>query len=181
MTAQEGAPAGGPADSASRTGELDAGEARFEFVLNGDAVSTAALDSEPLLYVLRDRLGRYASRFGCGLNQCGACAVLVDDRVVASCDLPMWAVRGREVITVEGLGSAGRLHPVQQALIEAQAGQCGYCLSGIVVTLCHLYDHEADADEARIRAAIDSHLCRCGAHQRIVDAALQAFRDRRSR
>lgn len=148
-------------------------EQAFAFRLNGEAVVVQALADEPLLYVLRDRLKQKGTRFGCGLNQCGACRVTIDGRLQASCDTPMWAVEGKAVATIEGLGAHG-LHPVQQAMIDAQAGQCGFCLSGMVVSIAHLLEHQADADEAAIRAALDGHLCRCGTHQRIVQAALRA-------
>jgi len=98
----------------------------------------------------------------------------------ASCDIPIWAVEGKSVTTIEGLGAQG-LHPVQQAMIEAQAGQCGFCLSGMVVSLAHMLEQEREPDEAAIRAALDGHLCRCGTHQRIVQAAVRAAATLRSR
>ena len=151
-------------------------ESRFSFILNGQPVEVDALEDEPLLYVLRDRLGLRGTRFGCGLNQCGACRVEIDGRLAASCDTPIWSVADRSVTTIEGI-SEPELHPVQLALEKFQAGQCGACLSGIVMTLRHLIDSAAPADEASIRAALDEHLCRCGSHPRIVAAALSLLRD----
>jgi nicotinate dehydrogenase subunit A len=148
-------------------------EQSYAFVLNGDAVNVAAFEQEPLLYVLRDRLGLKGTRFGCGLNQCGACNVLLDGRPVASCDTPIWAVAGRAVTTVEGLGTSAAPHPVMSALVAEQAGQCGYCLSGIVVSAAALLDHNPSPTEAEVRAALDGNLCRCGSHNRIVRAVMR--------
>ncbi len=148
-------------------------EAEYTFDLNGDAVNVAALEDEPLLYVLRDRLKLKGTRFGCGLAQCGACHVAIDGRGVASCDTPIWAVSGKSVTTIEGLRARG-LHPIQQAMIEVQAGQCAFCLSGMIVSLAILLDRVPDPGEALVREALDAHLCRCGTHGRIVDAALRA-------
>lgn len=146
-------------------------ETRFGFVLNGEPVEVSAVSDEPLLYVLRDRLGLRGTRFGCGLNQCGACRIEVDGRLVPACDTPIWSVAGRAVTTIEGISEAG-IHPVQAALERFQAGQCGACLSGIVMTLRHLIDRGEALDERTIRARLDEHLCRCGSHPRIVAAAL---------
>ncbi|MEI8265844.1 MAG: (2Fe-2S)-binding protein [Betaproteobacteria bacterium] len=148
-------------------------EQAIAFHLNGEALAVRALPDEPLLYVLRDRLKQKGTRLGCGLNQCGACTVTINGRLQASCDTPMWAVEGKSVTTIEGLGAQG-LHPVQQAMIEAQAGQCGFCLSGMVMALAQLLEQQSEPDEAAIRAALDGHLCRCGTHQRIVQSALRA-------
>jgi len=131
----------------------------------------------PLLWVLRDALGLTGTRFGCGAGSCGACTVLVDGAPVHSCDTPMWSVAGHAVTTVEGLTAAGP-HPVQAALIERQAGQCGYCLSGIVVRSAALVDgahaENRTVTDAEVREALDGHLCRCGAHNRIVAAIVEA-------
>jgi len=145
----------------------------YSFRLNGEAVVVQALSDEPLLYVLRDRLKMKGTRFGCGLNQCGACRVTINGLPQASCDTPIWAVAGSSVTTIEGLGGGG-LHPVQQAMIDTQAGQCGFCLSGMVMSIAHLLEHQSDPDETTIRTSLDGHLCRCGTHQRIVQAALRA-------
>lgn len=127
-----------------------------------------------LLDVLRNRLGLIAARFGCGEGLCGACRVLVDGRAMAACDLPLWAVDGRTVVTLEGLGTPERPHALQEAFIAEQAMQCGYCISGIMMTAADLLARNPDPDEASIRDALDGHLCRCGAHNRIVRAVSRA-------
>src|SRR4051812_48555961 len=106
--------------------------------INRKSVETTAHRDTPLLYVLRNDLGLVGSRFGCGSGQCGACFVLVDGKPVASCDLPIWSLEGKQVTTIEGLGTNGDLHPVQKALIAEQAAQCGYCMSGIAVSAAAL-------------------------------------------
>jgi nicotinate dehydrogenase subunit A len=146
----------------------------YRFTVNGSEVTTSAFPNEPLLYVLRDRLQMRGTRFGCGLNQCGACNVLVDGRVAASCDTPIWSVAGKPVTTIEGLATDGTLHPLQQAIIDEQAGQCGYCLSGIVISAVALLASDPSPTEARVRAHLDANLCRCGSHNRIVKAVLRA-------
>jgi nicotinate dehydrogenase subunit A len=127
----------------------------------------------PLLYVLRNDLGLVGSRFGCGSGLCGACFVLVDGRPMASCDLPISFVTGKEVTTVEGLGPPGELHPVQKALIDEQAAQCGYCMSGIAVSAAALLARNKRPSEKEVREALDKHLCRCGSHNRVVRAVLK--------
>jgi nicotinate dehydrogenase subunit A len=134
-----------------------------------------ALDpSAPLLSALRGELGLMGTRFGCGAGQCGACNVLVEGRAVASCDTPLWAVAGKEVTTVEGLGAPERPHPLQAAFIAEQAMQCGYCISGILISAAALLARNPDPGEAEVRAALDRNLCRCGAHNRMVRAVLRA-------
>ncbi|HEX5493500.1 MAG TPA: (2Fe-2S)-binding protein [Mycobacteriales bacterium] len=142
--------------------------------VNGVEHKVDAAADTPLLYVLRDHLGLKGTRFGCGLGQCGACHVLVDGRAVTSCDLPLWATAGRSVTTVEGLGAAGAPHPLRQAFTDEQAAQCGYCLSGILVTAAALLADNPGAGEDEVRAALDRNLCRCGSHNRIVRAVLRA-------
>lgn len=127
-----------------------------------------------LLDVLRNELGLIAARFGCGEGLCGACRVLVDGRAMASCDMPLWAVDGRAVVTLEGLGTPERPHALQDAFIAEQAMQCGYCISGIIVSAAELLDRNPDPDEASIRDALDGNLCRCGAHNRIIRAVSRA-------
>ncbi|MFL5150761.1 MAG: (2Fe-2S)-binding protein [Microvirga sp.] len=128
----------------------------------------------PLLSALRGPLGLMGTRFGCGLNQCGACNVLVDGRAVASCDLPLSAAAGKDVTTVEGLGSPEQPDPLQSAFIAEQAMQCGYCISGILISAAALLRRNPDPSEAEVRAALDRNLCRCGAHNRMVRAVLRA-------
>src|SRR5262249_15625652 len=118
-----------------------------------------------------------ATHFGCGENQCGACNVLVDGRVAASCDTPLWATAGKDVTTVEGLGTAERPHPLQRAFIAEQAMQCGYCISGILISAAALLKRNPNPTEREVREALDGNLCRCGAHNRIVRAVLRAAKE----
>jgi len=142
--------------------------------VNGVEHAVQAEDGTPLLYLLRHELGLKGTRFGCGANQCGACHVLIDGHSLPACDTPLWAVQGKSIVTVEGLAAKGALHPLQQAFIDEQAAQCGYCLSGILISAAELLAHQPQADEAQVRAALDKHLCRCGSHNRIVRAVLRA-------
>ena len=142
--------------------------------VNGRPEEVRTEPDTALLYVLRNHLGLKGTRFGCGLGLCGACFVLVDGQPVYSCDTPMWAVGDREVTTVEGLSPPGRPHPVASAIIDQQAAQCGYCISGMVVGAAGLLTENADPTEDEVRAALDRNLCRCGAHNRIVRAVLAA-------
>jgi nicotinate dehydrogenase subunit A len=144
------------------------------FVLNGVETAVAADPATPLLSVLRGHLGLTGSRFGCGAGQCGACNVLLDGRAVASCDTPLRAAAGKALTTVEGLGTRERPHPLQEAFVAEQAMQCGYCVSGILVSAAALLARNPDPTEAEIRAALDRNLCRCGAHNRMVRAVLRA-------
>jgi nicotinate dehydrogenase subunit A len=136
--------------------------------------------STPLLYVLRGPLGLASAHFGCGVNQCGACNVLVDGAAVASCDTPLWSVADKSITTVEGLGSPDAPHPLQRAFIAEQAMQCGYCIPGILMTAAALIARTPDPSEAEVRGALDRNLCRCGAHNRIVRAVLRAAREGRA-
>lgn len=131
----------------------------------------------PLLSVLRGTLGLAGSHFGCGTNQCGACHVLIDGQAVASCDTPLWAAAGKDITTVEGLGTPDKPHPLQRAFIAEQAMQCGYCISGILVSAAALLRRNPDPSETEVRAALDRNLCRCGAHNRIVRAVLRAAKE----
>ncbi len=146
--------------------------------INGKSIEVSAKGDTPLLYVLRNDLGLVGSRFGCGSGQCGACYVLVDGRPMASCDLPISFLENKEVTTVEGLGArfgkAGEMHPVQKALLAAQAAQCGYCMSGIAVSAAALLAANKNPDEKQVREALDKHLCRCGSHNRVVKAVMRA-------
>ena len=142
-----------------------------EIEVNGERHSVAAAPDTPLLYVLRNELGLAGSRFGCGSGQCGACFVLIDGRAMASCDLPVSFVSGKRVTTIEGLGGE---HPVQKALERHQAAQCGYCMSGIVMAAVSLLSQKTNPTEAEVRAALDKNLCRCGSHNRVVRAILDA-------
>lgn len=139
--------------------------------VNGARRSVAAAPETPLLYVLRNELNLVGTRFGCGGGQCGACMVLVDGRAMASCDIPLSFAAGRKVTTIEGLGGA---HPVQQSLERHQAAQCGYCMSGIVMRAVELLSKEKSPSETQVRQALDKNLCRCGSHNRVVRAILDA-------
>lgn len=132
-----------------------------------------------LLYVLRNHLGLKGTRFGCGFSLCGACFVLVDGRAAYSCETPLWAVEGKEITTVEGLGTPESPHPVARAIIAGQAAQCGYCMSGLVVAAAELLAANDDPSEDEVRTALDRNLCRCGAQNRVVRAVLAAAAESR--
>ena len=144
--------------------------------VNGQQHRIHAAPNTPLLYVLRNDLKLKGTRFGCGLGQCGACNVLVDGRKVASCDTPLWAVEGKVVTTVEGLGQPDHLSSLQQAFVEEQAAQCGYCVSGILMSATALLAQNPSPTEYEIRSALDDNLCRCGTHNRFVKAIQRAAR-----
>jgi len=147
----------------------------FDLIINGRAVSvTAAHDDTPLLAVLRDTLGLVGARFGCGLEQCGCCMVLIDGAPQKSCAKPIWSVAGKSVTTIEGLGSPEQPHPLQRAFLDEQAGQCGYCLSGILISAKALLDRNARPTRAEIARALDDNICRCGSHNRILRAVEKA-------
>jgi nicotinate dehydrogenase subunit A len=153
--------------------------ARLQLSVNG-ATRDVAVDADtPLLYVLRNDLGLNGPKFGCGLGECGACTVLLDNRPLRSCILPVAGAAGREVTTLEGLASGGQLHPVQQAFIDEQAAQCGYCLNGMIMMAKALLDRNPAPSEAEIRQELKYNLCRCGTHIEILRAvALAAARMR---
>lgn len=146
----------------------------IQFQLNGAATTVNAEPDQTLLDVLRGRLGVTGAHFGCGAGECGACYVMVDDRAMASCDMPMWSVADKDIVTVEGLGTAGAPHPLQRAFIAEQAMQCGYCVSGILISAAALLKRNPSPTEAEVRAALDRNLCRCGSHNRMVRAVLRA-------
>jgi nicotinate dehydrogenase subunit A len=149
---------------------------RIAFQLNGAPAEVEADESANLLDILRNRLGMTGVRFGCGAAQCGTCAVLVDGAEEPACTLTLGAVEDRSVTTIEGLGTPERPHPLQTAFLELQAGQCGYCLSGILVGAKALLDRNPDPTRAEIAAALSWHLCRCGVHNRVMDAVALAAR-----
>ena len=142
--------------------------------VNGKRHVISAEPETPLLYVLRNDLQLKGARFGCGLGQCGACTVLVDGKPVQSCDFPLSAAAGKVVLTIEGLTRNGSPHPLQQAFIAEQAAQCGYCVTGIIMTAKALLDTNPHPSDAEIRAALKGNLCRCGTHQRILRAIRRA-------
>lgn len=147
---------------------------RISLKVNGQPKSVDVDADCPLLYVLRDTLALDNPRFGCGLGQCGACTVIVDNRAVRSCQLSARAAAGKDVITLDGLGTPEHPHPVQAAFIEAQAFQCGYCLNGWVMTAKALLDTTPHPTEAQIRAAFQGLVCRCGSHVRVLEAVRRA-------
>ncbi|MGX1324363.1 nicotinate dehydrogenase subunit A [Bradyrhizobium sp. USDA 377] len=145
-----------------------------QFRLNGAAIAVDVDPDQTLLDVLRSRLGVTGAHFGCGAGECGVCHVMVDDRAMTSCDMPMWSVADKDVVTLEGLGTAAQPHPLQRAFIAEQAMQCGYCASGILITAAALLKRNPSPTEAEVRAALDRNLCRCGSHNRMVRAVLRA-------
>lgn len=149
-------------------------EESIEIAVNGQSHRVEAAPDTPLLYILRNDLHLNSVRFGCGISRCGACAVLIDGTPARSCAVPVGDVAGREVITLEGLGGPDNLHPLQQAFLDEQAGQCGYCLSGMIIEAAYLLERNRQPTEAEIRTALDGTLCRCGAHVRIVRAVQRA-------
>ena len=142
--------------------------------VNGAERAVHADPDTPLLYVLRNDLDLKGTRFGCGSGECGACYVIIEGRAVASCDTPLWSAAGKDIVTIEGLGREGRLHPLQQAFIDEQAAQCGYCASGIMMSAAALLANNPAPTETDVRAALDKNLCRCGTHNRIVRAVQRA-------
>jgi nicotinate dehydrogenase subunit A len=145
-----------------------------ELAVNGLAVSLDVDPTTPLLDILRNHLGLKGSRYGCGLEQCGTCMVLIDGQASYSCAREIGSVAGSQITTIEGLGTPEHPHPLQTAFLDQQAGQCGYCLSGIIVSAKALLDRNPNPSRADIVAALDRHLCRCGTHTRIIAAVQQA-------
>ena len=142
--------------------------------INGVARTIDADPATPLLDVLRGELDLTATRFGCGAESCGSCMVLADGVPIYACTTPIEALTQKAVTTLEGLGDASHPHPVQQAFLDSQAGQCGYCLSGIMISATALLDRNPTPTRREIAAALDKHLCRCGAHARILSAVQRA-------
>ena len=128
----------------------------------------------PLLWVLREEIGLTGTKFGCGIAQCGACTVHVNGQAMRSCSVPVSSVEGAEITTIEGLGTVDKPHPLQQAFIDAQAVQCGYCINGMIMTAKDLLDQNPHPTAAEVREALAQNLCRCGTHNRIVRAVLRA-------
>jgi len=142
--------------------------------VNGRSRAVNAEADTPLLYALRNDLGLNGPKYGCGLSQCGACTVIVGGEAVRSCVTTIEAVKGKEIITLEGLGSADKPHPVQKAFIAEQAAQCGYCSNGMIMTTKALLDRNKKPSDAEIREALAGNLCRCGTHMRILRAVKRA-------
>jgi nicotinate dehydrogenase subunit A len=146
----------------------------YSLRINGNFQSVPSSDPDkPLLYVLRG-IGLRATKFGCGLGQCGACTVIADGAAVRSCQLTVAAAQGKQITTLEGLGTAANPHPLQTAFIKEQVPQCGYCTSGIIMSAAALLSEKKKPSEADVRTALDGNLCRCGTHQRVVRAVMAA-------
>lgn len=142
--------------------------------VNGVSRSVPAEPDTPLLYVLRNDLELNGAKFGCGLAQCGACTVLIDGKAVRSCVTPVGTLEKSEITTIEGLGSLAKPHALQQAFIQEQAAQCGYCISGMIMSAKELLDRNPRPSEQDVRTALEGNLCRCGTHNRIINAVLRA-------
>lgn len=148
--------------------------ARYQIHVNGRPQKVEAEPDTPLLYVLRDNLELHGPKFGCGMAQCGACTVHLDGQATRSCVMPVSAVGAKKVTTLEGLGSSARPSPLQQAFIDEQAAQCGYCINGMVMQAADLLKRTPKPTEQQIREGLAMNLCRCGTHQRIVRAVQRA-------
>ena len=149
----------------------------FTVAVNGHHRQVKADPDTPLLYVLRNDLDLKGPRFGCGLGQCGACTVIIGGQAIRSCITPLSTVGSKEVTTLEGLGSTRAPHKIQQAFIDAQAAQCGYCINGMIMTAKAFLDQNPRPSEDAVRRALNGNLCRCGTHPRIVDAVMRAARE----
>ncbi|WP_213881293.1 (2Fe-2S)-binding protein [Pseudomonas sp. dw_358] len=151
-------------------------QTRISCTVNGEPATCTAMADTPLLLVLRNDLHLNGPKYGCGLGECGACTVIVDGKAARACVLPIGAMANRTITTLEGLGDREHLHPVQQAFVEAQAAQCGYCLNGMIMTTKALLDRNPDPSEEQIRRALSANLCRCGTHLEILAAVRLAAR-----
>jgi nicotinate dehydrogenase subunit A len=147
------------------------------FRLNGLETDVDADPDSSLLAVLRGQLGMSGAHFGCGTNECGACNVIVGNHAIAACDTPLWSVADKNVTTIEGLGTPQEPHPLQRAFIAEQALQCGYCISGILISAAALLMRNPNPSSADVKTALDCNLCRCGSHNRMVRAVLRAAAD----
>ena len=152
----------------------------IRFRLNGAETEIDADPDTPLLTALRGTFGLTGSHFGCGAGECGACTVIVNGHAINSCDTPLWSVADKDITTIEGLGSEQHPHALQRAFIAEQALQCGYCVSGILMSAAALLKRNANPTSAEIKAALDRNLCRCGSHNRMVRAILRAAAEMRA-
>jgi nicotinate dehydrogenase subunit A len=153
----------------------------FSLNVNGHEVGVAADGDTPLLDILRNHLGLSGTKFGCGLEQCGCCMVLIDGEPAKSCGKALSTLAGKEIVTIEGLGTRDRPHPLQQAFLDLQAGQCGYCLCGILISAKALLDRNSAPTRSEIAKALDDNICRCGSHNRILRAVALAAQRMRER
>lgn len=149
----------------------------FTLTINGVERQVDGEADMPLLYALRDRLGLTGTKYGCGTEQCGSCSVLIDGERSFSCRTTLAEAKGRDIVTIEGIGDGESLHPLQQAFIDEHAFQCGYCTPGLIVTAKGLLDRDPDPGEAAIRTALQDNLCRCGSHPRVIRAVQRAARE----
>ena len=152
----------------------------ISITVNGRPHTVTADDETPLLYVLRNEAGCKGVRYGCGVGQCGTCTVIIDGKAVQSCDVPISAVAGKAITTIEGIGSLDHPHPLQRAFVDEQSAQCGYCASGIIMSAKALLDAKPNAGDTELREALAKNLCRCGTHQRILRAIKRAAQEMRS-
>jgi len=148
----------------------------MELLINGSRHTVKSDPERPLLYVLREELDMTGAKYGCGEGQCGACTVLVDGSPVRSCVTPVRALAGKQITTIEGLAQNGHLHPLQEAFIKADALECGYCTSGMILAGAALLRRKPDPDEAEIKRTLEGNICRCGTYPRIVAAVRMAAR-----
>ena len=146
--------------------------------VNGQLVVVSAMADTPLLLILRNDLQLNGPKYGCGLGECGACTVIIDGVAARSCVFPLSGAEGRTITTLEGLGSRERLHPVQQAFIDEQAAQCGYCMNGMIMTAKALLDRNPHPSEEQVLNELSANLCRCGTHIEIVRAVMRAARQK---
>jgi nicotinate dehydrogenase subunit A len=144
--------------------------------VNGHTTEVSAMADTPLLLILRNDLQLNGPKYGCGLGECGACTVIIDGVAARSCVFPLSGAVGRDIVTLEGLGTRETPHPVQQAFIDEQAAQCGYCLNGMIMTAKALLDRNPNPSEAEVRTELSGNLCRCGTHIEILRAVLRAAR-----
>jgi aerobic-type carbon monoxide dehydrogenase small subunit (CoxS/CutS family) len=149
-------------------------EETIRFKLNNEEVELVTDPNQILLWVLRNHFGLTGTKFGCGIGFCGACTVLIDNEPVRSCLMPVSEVAGKSVVTIEGLETDGKLHPIQQAFIDHDALQCGYCTSGMIITAVGLLERNPAPTRDEIISGMEDNLCRCGAHTRIIDAVEEA-------
>ncbi len=152
-------------------------EQKIRFKLNGKITEITTDPNQTLLWVLRNQLGLTGTKYGCGTGFCGSCTVLIDKEAVRSCMLPVTDIEGRDVITIEGLSKGGKLHPLQQAFIDHDALQCGYCTPGMIMTATAMLIKNPSLSRQQIIEGLEENLCRCGAHTRIIDAVETAARE----
>jgi len=151
-------------------------EKTVTFMVNGQTSTVTAMPDTPLLLILRNDLHLNGPKYGCGLGECGACTVIIDGVAARSCVFPLAGAHGRHITTLEGIGSRERPHPVQQAFIDEQAAQCGYCMNGMIMTAKALLDRNPHPTETQIRNELSANLCRCGTHLEILRAVMRAAR-----